>query len=382
MILYYNEPKTILFKESQLFDLLCGKEKNARKIHLTESQMRMLSENEENEDLWFHGGKVGYNPNRQKNMDDRIFKDNSKELNVKKVLLPKSGIMSYNLYDIHSMRVNKALKHGVDMTGNPIEMDSIDDGTQYSNTLDWFLQRSVIYMRYIIGKQAVDYITYPQSSSDFNEKMANKLLSMYPNSEGIKIIPQMLLKNVRGIEVNVPMAKSVGLTDEEIETLERRVAKWHSDEDIRDIRRKVDALKDEIANMLSKTEHRRGRKPTAQIASKEEIINSYQNDIKLLRKGHVGKDSTLGQDGRTKDWQIKTIDDRLRRSIDNIFTINPKYAMMAHKFKGKSIVVFDDNLSSGATMDEICVALLKLGVKNIIPITLGVIPTTIYGNKH
>ena len=45
-------------------------------------------------------------------------------------------------------------------------------------------------------------------------------------------------------------------------------------------------------------------------------------------------------------------------------------------------MVFDDNLSSGATMDEICVALLKLGVKKIIPITLGVIPTTIYGNKH
>ena len=30
MILYYNEPKTILFKESQLFDLLCGKEKKRK----------------------------------------------------------------------------------------------------------------------------------------------------------------------------------------------------------------------------------------------------------------------------------------------------------------------------------------------------------------
>ena len=73
MILYYNEPKTILFKESQLFDLLCGKEKNARKIHLTESQMRMLSENEENEDLWFHGGKVGYNPNRGQDLAKRTW---------------------------------------------------------------------------------------------------------------------------------------------------------------------------------------------------------------------------------------------------------------------------------------------------------------------
>ena len=315
-------------------------------------------------------------------MDDRIFKDNSKDLNVKKVLLPKSGIMSYNLYDIHSMRVNKTLKHGTDLDGNKVEIDTTEDGTQYSNTLDWFLQRSVMYMRHIIGNSDVDYITYPQSSSDFNEKMANKLLSMYPHSEGIKIIPQMLLKNVRGIEVNVSMAKSIGLTNDEIETLQRRVAKWHSDEDVRDIRRKIDALKDEIANMLAKTEHRRGRKPTAQIASKEEMINSFQNDIKLMRKGRIGRDSTIDQDGRTKDWQIKSIDDRLRRSIDNIFTINPKYAMMAHKFKEKSIVVFDDNLSSGATMDEICVALLKLGVKKIIPITLGVIPTTIYGNKH
>lgn len=382
MILYYNKPKTVLFNEAQLFDLIGKNKDEAKKVYLTEAQIKMLSENEENEDLWFHGGKVGYNPNRQKNMDDRIFKDNSKDLNVKKVLLPKSGIMSYNLYDIHSMRVNKTLKHGTDLDGNKVEIDTTEDGTQYSNTLDWFLQRSVMYMRHIIGNSDVDYITYPQSSSDFNEKMANKLLSMYPHSEGIKIIPQMLLKNVRGIEVNVSMAKSIGLSDEEIETLQRRVTKWHSDEDVRDIRRKIDALKDEIANMLAKTEHRRGRKPTAQIASKEEMINSFQNDIKLMRKGRIGRDSTIDQDGRTKDWQIKSIDDRLRRSIDNIFTINPKYAMMAHKFKEKSIVVFDDNLSSGATMDEICVALLKLGVKKIIPITLGVIPTTIYGNKH
>ena len=102
MILYYNKPKTVLFNEAQLFDLIGKNKDEAKKVYLTEAQIKMLSENEENEDLWFHGGKVGYNPNRQKNMDDRIFKDNSKDLNVKKVLLPKSGIMSYNLYDIHT----------------------------------------------------------------------------------------------------------------------------------------------------------------------------------------------------------------------------------------------------------------------------------------
>ena len=65
MILYYNKPKTVLFNETQLFDLIGKNKDEAKKVYLTEAQIKMLSENEENEDLWFHGGKVGYNPKRQ-----------------------------------------------------------------------------------------------------------------------------------------------------------------------------------------------------------------------------------------------------------------------------------------------------------------------------
>ena len=236
-----------------------------------------------------------------------------------------------------------------------------------------------MYMRHIIGNKPVDYITYPQSSSEFNRNIANMLLNMYPKSEGIKLIPQMLIKNVRGITVNKSIAKSLGLSDEEIADVERKIAKWGNDEDIRDIRRKIDALKQETAEILASTEHRRGRKP-GKIANNDEAIANYQNAIKALRKKVKarGIDPTISDNGKTKDWQIKTVDDRVRRTLDNIFIINPEHQKLIADLSGKTIVVIDDNISSGATLDEICVALKMFNVAEIIPITLGTIDPTIY----
>ena len=52
-----------------------------------------------------------FEPNKDSKADTRIFNDTSKELKVRKVLLPKSNIISYNLYQINNMDVNRALKH-------------------------------------------------------------------------------------------------------------------------------------------------------------------------------------------------------------------------------------------------------------------------------
>lgn len=42
-----------------------------------------------------------------------------------------------------------------------------------------------------------------------------------------------------------------------------------------------------------------------------------------------------------------------------------------NKAQDTIVIIFDDNISGGATLSDICLQLSKLGMKNIIPITFG-----------
>lgn len=345
---------------------------NIKTIKISESAYNRLFENFKDEGFQINNGIFRFNPNHNRKADTSIFKNNSKELNVKTVLLPKSNIISYNLYDLNDLDVSKALKHKKDKNGNIINWydDSVKN-YNYSNSIQHFINRSCLYIKRIIGNSSVDYITYPQSSSKFNNLFTSKLLNMFPNSHGIQLIPEMLIKNVKGIYVNVDAAKQAGLTDLEIKELRNRVEKWKYDEDIRYIRRKIEQLKQELAKEIGK----RGR-PSKEVQMKKNMIKGYEMQIDLVPR--KGRDSTIDDNGNVKDWQIKSLDEKVRKAIEGIFSINPKYLELQSKLKGKTIVLFDDNLSSGATMDDLCLALLQYGVKEIIPITLGIIPPTKY----
>lgn len=334
-------------------------------------QLSIILENREGEGFAFghrgknSDGKFRFVPGQQDtNTTTRIFDENHKEM-VRRVVLPKSEVVSLNLYKITSMAISKALKHPETINNN-IDYDSINN----------FMLRSALYIKHIIGDRPVDIITCPQSSSDFNNKMIKYLLRLYPNSEGIKYIPNLITKNVRNVYVNTEVAKNIGLSDMEIYNLQKSVEKWKSDEDIRDLRRKIQSLGQEVLNV--KQNRGRGR-PTRDFVNKVNLLNAYNDQVKGLRKGKRGRDSTLASNGRVKDFQIKSIDDKNRRSIEGLFEINPEYNGIQQKLAGKNILIFDDNISSGATLDDICLALKRFGVKSIIPITLAVIPKTIYG---
>ena len=86
----------------------------------------------------------------------------------------------------------------------------------------------------------------------------------------------------------------------------------------------------------------------------------------------------MDQNGNVKSWQIKSVDDKVRRCLDNIFTINPEFATFTRQFQGKSFLIFDDNISSGVTLDQVCMTLKKIGVNDITVVTLGQIDPTIY----
>ena len=76
--------------------------------------------------------------------------------------------------------------------------------------------------------------------------------------------------------------------------------------------------------------------------------------------------------------EIKSLSDKRRRAIEGIFELNPKYKQIQYKFEGKHVVIFDDNLSSGATLGDVCLALQQLGIAEIIPITIESIHVTAF----
>lgn len=295
-----------------------------------------------------------------------------KRFKYHEVLLPKSGVMSYNLYKISDMRISKALKHPtkfMDIEKRGIDFDSIDR----------FMKRTSLYIRTLLKGNDFDIITYPQSSSTFNKEMVDYILRGYKDSPGIKVIPDLMTKNIRNVYINYDVAKNLGLTDKDIHQLQKDIDNWIKDADLYDLRVRIDNLNDEI--LYFKSLKKKGR-PTKEFKQKEELLQNLKDQIRILRKGRKGKDKTVGSDGRARNFEIKSIEDTKRKSIEGLFEINPNLKGIQQKLKGKNIVIFDDNISSGATLDDICMELQKYGVKSILPITLAIIPKTVYGGRH
>lgn len=369
-----NMPEADMEKVSQM--MIDKYQTEGRVIKINESQFKRLFENSEEEGFVKDraSGQYMFKPNdeNQRNADTRIF-NQDKSFRVNVMLLPKSGVKCYNLYELKNLNVSKILKHRQDKEGNKVDWYSNRDN--YTNTIGYFLKRSAFYIKHLIGDSNVDIFTCPQSSSPFNKQMLNVIMKYFPQSQGIQLKPDMLVKNVRGIYVNTDYAKQLGMTDEEIHNLMNKVAKWHSDEDLRDLRKNIISLKQEIANIVAT--RKRGR-PSREFIDKQRQLDIWNNQASELRKGKRGRDSTLNKDGSVKSWQIKSLDDKDRKAIEGLFDLNPKYNGIQQRLSGKTVVVFDDNISSGATLDDFCLKLKQLGVANVIAFTLGTISPTIY----
>ena len=77
------------------------------------------------------------------------------------------------------------------------------------------------------------------------------------------------------------------------------------------------------------------------------------------------------------NFQIKKLGNDSRMALKNYFSINNDPAEAKLKNTDDSIVViFDDNISGGATLSDICYQLQKIGVKYMIPITFGKMRTS------
>jgi len=73
-----------------------------------------------------------------------------------------------------------------------------------------------------------------------------------------------------------------------------------------------------------------------------------------------------------KNFQIKNLSNDIRMGMKNYFSTNDDIVKEEmEKIKGTIFVIFDDNISGGATLSDICYQAKQLGIEYIIPITFG-----------
>lgn len=366
-----------------------------RHFYITEEQLKrfskMLIENLEDEGINFRtdkktGNKVAYyKPEKfNKVFDTHMFqKQNDGTMGFKAVVkyLPKTHVKTINLFNNLQPKFSKLFKHSTDEKGNEVIQD------KSMNTL---YNKMFMYLTYLIRQNMpdVDYILIPKSSSDLNTTIANELNKRLGGDASYQyFIPDIFVKNVQTIELDNDWLNNRAndtdkLTPEECEALLRRIHKWKEiDEPIRGFRRVIERLEKEIQDIKLAKQEKRGR-PSKEITDRQEQIAANKKAIASLRKGTgaKGKDSTIDADGTVKDWQIKGLEDKIRKALIGFMQINPQKLTLVSKFKGKKIVIFDDNISSGATMDDCCLALQKIGVnlQDILVLTLGVMDPTTY----
>ena len=75
---------------------------------------------------------------------------------------------------------------------------------------------------------------------------------------------------------------------------------------------------------------------------------------------------------QAQDFQIKKLSNDIRMGFKNYFVANANIVQQEmEKIKGTIFVIFDDNISGGATLSDICLQAKQLGIEYIVPITFG-----------
>lgn len=348
-------------------------------------QINFIEANQLGEGFHFYQGKGYYEPEKyNKKFDTHAMEDG--ELRYKVSRLPKTRIKVINAYGKMTPQVSKFMKHSVDLKGNPIGKNTREEG----RSLDLFMDKTVIYLSQIIKKELpdVDFVVCPQSSSKLNTDICKGIVENLGYAE---FIDNAFVKSVDNIRIDdywLKKKENEGhplLTSTELFTLRRQVDKWKKEKIARGLQKELLQIQSEIDVLREYDKGRRGRPSTRKIREREAMIDTIQKEIENERKGMRGRYGYKDEQGNVKDWQIKTLSEKTREAITGFMQINDElYNRLEKKFYSKKFVIFDDNISSGASLDDCCNRLLKNNVpmENILVITLGAMDPTVYSRSE
>lgn len=124
-----------------------------------------------------------------------------------------------------------------------------------------------------------------------------------------------------------------------------------------------------MSNIINSIKY--GKQPSAE-ANAEGIYDLIKKNLR--GSGYGKKDMFDMMKVQKKSFQIKNYLNDVRMALKGYYTPNSDDTFVKNeldKAMGSVFVIFDDNVSGGATLSDIVMQLSKLGIKYIIPITFG-----------
>ena len=103
----------------------------------------------------------------------------------------------------------------------------------------------------------------------------------------------------------------------------------------------------------------------------ERTKNIHSIVASVLGKTYVSKNPIDVVEISPKNFQIKNLSNDVRMGMKNYFKAQEGIEDELARIEGTVFVIFDDNVSGGATLSDICYQAQKLGIKYIVPITFG-----------
>lgn len=159
---------------------------------------------------------------------------------------------------------------------------------------------------------------------------------------------------------------------------------------VRHYKRYVDLIRESkkmtFSDEITQDEHTVNKILTPLKGSKPASIKNRSKFLWNMVKPYLeGATSVDGKEYKEEDlcfwelnkFEIKKLKNSERLGLRNIYNVNmdPEKAKMVEeelaKIKGTILIVFDDNISGGATLSDVCYQLKKLGIEYILPITFG-----------
>lgn len=118
-------------------------------------------------------------------------------------------------------------------------------------------------------------------------------------------------------------------------------------------------------NAFSKIKYAKGPSVDERTANIQNIVAS------VMGKTYVANNKIDIVEISPLNFQIKNFTDDVRMGLQNFFKAQDGIEDELARIEGTVFVIFDDNVSGGATLSDICYQAKKLGIKYIIPITFG-----------
>ena len=118
-------------------------------------------------------------------------------------------------------------------------------------------------------------------------------------------------------------------------------------------------------NAFNKIKYAKGPSVDERTANIQSIVAS------VMGKTYISKNNIDIVEISPQNFQIKNFTDDVRMGLQNFFKAQGGIEEELARIEGTVFVIFDDNVSGGATLSDICYQASKLGIKYIVPITFG-----------